>query len=92
MVRTQIYIDDEQKAALDRLSAEKETTVSGLIRQAVDQFLGKVTYDFEEALESSFGIWRHRHRIGESSEYVRKIRSEWDERDKRIQLNEAISH
>jgi len=37
MVRTQIYIDDGQKAALDRLSAEKRTTVSGLIRQAVNQ-------------------------------------------------------
>ena len=86
MVRTQIYIDDGQKAALDRLSAEKGTTVSGLIRQAVNQFLGKVTYDFEEALDSSFGIWRNRRGLGESSEYVRKIRSEWDERDKRIQI------
>jgi len=84
MVRTQIYLDNGQKTALDRLSAEREATVSDLIRQAVDQFLEKVAPDFEEALDRSFGIWRHRHRLGEPSQYVRKIRSEWKKREKRI--------
>ena len=84
MVRTQIYLDNGQKTALGRLSAERKATVSDLIRQAVDQFLERVAPDFEEALDRSFGIWRHRHKLVEPYEYVRKIRREWKERKKRI--------
>lgn len=84
MVRTQIYLDNGQKTELDRLSAERGATVSDLIRQAVDQFLDRIAPDFEEALDRSFGIWRHRHKLGEPSEYIRKIRREWQEREKRI--------
>jgi len=83
MVRTQIYLDEGQKSALNRLSAKRGATISDLIRQAVDQFVGRVTSDFDSALNQSFGIWRHRHRLGESSRYVREIRSEWEERDER---------
>jgi len=84
MIRTQIYLNEGQKSALDRLSIERGVTVSDLIRQAVNQFIGRVSPDFEEALEESFGIWRHRHKLGDPSRYVRKIRSEWNEREKRI--------
>ena len=84
MVRTQIYLDEGQKTALNRLSAERGATVSDLIGQAVDQFLGRVSPNFEEALDRSFGIWRHRQKIGESSEYVRNIRREWEDRERRI--------
>ena len=84
MVRTQIYLNEGQKLALDRLSANRGATISDLIRQAVDQFIGRVSPDFEEALDQSFGIWRHIHKFSDPSRYVRKIRSEWEERDKRI--------
>ncbi len=84
MVRTQIYLDEGQKLALGRLSAERQATVSELIRQAVDQFIGRGSSEFEEALEESFGVWRYRHRLGDSSRYVRDIRSEWEKREKRI--------
>ena len=84
MVRTQIYLDEGQKLALGRLSSERQATVSDLIRQAVDQFIGRVSSEFEEALEESFGVWRYRHRLGDSSTYVRNIRSEWKKREKRI--------
>lgn len=84
MVRTQIYLNEAQKSALDRLSAERGATVSNLIRQAVDQFIVKTSPDFEEALDRSFGMWRHRHELGETSKYVRKIRREWEARDRRI--------
>jgi hypothetical protein len=83
MVRTQIYLNEAQKSALDRLSSERGATVSALIRQAVDQFIVKKSPDFEEALNRSFGIWRHRHEFDEPNKYVRKIRREWEERDKR---------
>ena len=84
MVRTQIYLDKAQKDALNRLSAERLASVSDLIRQAVDQFIGRVSSDFEEALDGSFGIWRHRHGLDDSSRYVRNIRREWEKREKRV--------
>lgn len=83
MVRTQIYLDERQKSALEKLCVERGTSVSDLIRQAVDLFIAKASTDFDEALDLSFGIWRSRRKLGESSEYVRKIRSEWDGRDRR---------
>jgi len=83
VVRTQIYLDEKQKSALDRLSAERGATVSDLIRQAVDQFIVKKSPDFEKALDRSFGIWRHRKDLDEPNKYVRKIRQEWETRDSR---------
>lgn len=83
MVRTQIYLDEGQKSALDRLSAERGATVSDLIRQAVDQFIGNESIHFEDALDRSFGIWRNRRDLDEPSGYIRKIRSEWEEREHR---------
>jgi hypothetical protein len=83
MVRTQIYLDERQKSALEKLCVERGASVSELIRQAVDLFIAKASTDFDEALDLSFGIWRRRGKLGESSEYVRKIRSEWDSRDRR---------
>ena len=83
MVRTQIYLDEHQKSILDKLSTERGTSVSDLIRQAVDQFIAKASNDFEEALDLSFGIWKGKKEFGESSEYVRNLRSEWQKRDRR---------
>lgn len=84
MVRTQIYLDQGQKAELDRLSAERRVSVSGLIRQAIEQFLGRSPISFERALEKSFGIWRDREDIGKSSAYVRNVRREWEKRETRV--------
>ena len=83
MVRTQIYLDEGQKSALERLSAERRATVSDLIRQAVDRFIGSESIKFEDALDRSFGIWRNRRDLDEPSGYIRKIRSEWEEREHR---------
>ena len=83
MVRTQIYLNERQKSILDKLSAERGSSVSDLIRQAVDQFIAKASNDFEEALDLSFGIWRGRKEFGKSSEYVRSLRNEWQERGRR---------
>ena len=67
MIRTQIYLNEVQKSTLERLSAEGGATVSDLIRQAVDQFIGRVSPNFEEALDRSFGIWRHRREFDDPS-------------------------
>jgi Arc/MetJ-type ribon-helix-helix transcriptional regulator len=39
MTRTQIYLDDDQKAALRLLAAGSDSTVSDLVRKAVDRLL-----------------------------------------------------
>lgn len=83
MVRTQIYLDEGQKSALDRLSAERGATVSDLVRQAVDRFIGSEFIKLEDALDRSFGIWRNRRDLDEPSVYIRNIRSEWEEREHR---------
>jgi len=80
MVRTQIYLDERQKSALEKLSSKRSATISDLIRQAVDRFISKEMSDFEEVLEESFGIWRQRFGPDESEEYVRGIRKEWEQR------------
>ena len=64
-----------QKSVLDKLSAERRASVSDLIRQAVDQFIGRASTDFEEALEhlaTAIGpnlavlelIWRYGELVG----------------------------
>jgi predicted DNA-binding protein len=83
MIRTQIYLDEDMKDELDRLSHKRRVTISGLIRHAIQQYLGKESSSFPQAVERSFGIWSHREDIGESSAYVRRIRREWERRAKR---------
>jgi Arc/MetJ-type ribon-helix-helix transcriptional regulator len=39
MTRTQIYLDDDQKAALRSLAMGRDSTVSDLVREAVDRLL-----------------------------------------------------
>ncbi|MDR9363803.1 MAG: CopG family transcriptional regulator [Balneolaceae bacterium] len=39
MIRTQIYITKEEKEALDKLSKERNTTKSNIIREAFDQYV-----------------------------------------------------
>jgi hypothetical protein len=84
MVRTQIYLDERQKAQLDRLSAERRVTVSDLVRQAIDQYLGGDRSGIGAALETSFGIWKNRDDIGKGLAYVRRLRREWEKRARRI--------
>ena len=83
MVRTQIYLDERQKLALEKLSAIQGASMSDLIRKAVDQFINRVSPDFDKALDRSFGIWRHRQDLDEPSLEIRKMRSEWRDREKR---------
>ncbi len=84
MVRTQIYLDSGHKRELNQISQRRRVTVSELIRQAVEQFLGKNPSGLEEALEKSFGLWGRRRDPGSTSAYVRKVRREWEKRGKRV--------
>lgn len=53
--RTQIYLTAEQRAALDRLAANEETTLAAVIREAVDEYLDRAAPELEPTLERTFG-------------------------------------
>lgn len=78
MKRTQLYIDDSQFQLLSHISREKKTTVSDLVRRAVEKVYGRRRgkRDFVKALEASFGIWRERADLPSTDEYVRRLRKD----------------
>lgn len=74
MTRTQIYLGDDERKILDRISKATGASASELIRQAI-----RSTYRLEltreeklEALRRSAGIWADREFTG--AEYVDAIR------------------
>lgn len=84
MVRTQIYLSEEQKRTLERLSAERGVSMAKLIRDAVDRLLKEEeSTNFEVALDKSFGIWRNRKDLQDSQRFLRPLREEWQRRDER---------
>lgn len=59
MRRTNIYLDETQTEALDRLAAEEGTSRAELIRRVIDQWLsgGDSTVEADlDAIDSSFGV------------------------------------
>jgi hypothetical protein len=84
LIRTQIYLDEKQKKALDRLSAERGLSLAELVRAAVDQMLAEERerkQNFELVLNQTFGMWRDRGEI--TADFVRRARRDWDGRLKR---------
>lgn len=61
MVRTQIYLTEKEREALSDLARQTGRKQSELIRQAIDDFIGKhQPKDFQAALERVWGIWKDR--------------------------------
>ncbi len=78
LVRTQISLDDEQKAWLDRQAALRSVSMASLIRQAVREFRMREqkrgpAASFQEVLRQTSGIWQD----GDGLEYQERIRKEW---------------
>lgn len=76
--RTQIYLDDEQTARLDRRAAAEGGTRSMVIRRAVDRYLTQEERDTAEwrarwrkAVDETSGIAPH---LEEGAEYVEGLR------------------
>lgn len=69
MERTQIYLDERETAALDRVAAETGRTRSDLIREAVAIVSTEAAIT---ALELSSGAWRARTEDG--ARYVERLR------------------
>jgi predicted DNA-binding protein len=66
MVRTQIYLTDEQKRQLERLGAASGKKQSAMIREAIDGYLAnREPKDWKEAFEAVRGMWADRDDLDE---------------------------
>ena len=74
MIRTQVYLTQEQRAALAALARTTGKTQSELIREAVDRFLQAWRKHRDEALARTAGMWRDRKDLPD----FRALRKEWD--------------
>jgi predicted transcriptional regulator len=54
--RTQIYLTEAQRRRLDELAERRGTTLAGVIREAVDEYLDRVDPEAEAALKATFGV------------------------------------
>lgn len=77
MVRTQIYLTEQEQQALRALAARTGSTQSELIRLAVDGYLHRVQgTGLREDLMAAAGLWRDRNDLPE----VHDLRAEWERR------------
>jgi len=71
-MRTLVDLGDAQIQALDELSKKEKRSRAALIRQAIDDYLGKRR---DEHKGDACGLWGKRKVDGLA--YQRKVRSEW---------------
>ncbi|KKL08796.1 hypothetical protein LCGC14_2572280 [marine sediment metagenome] len=75
MIRTQIYLTKEEKAALSNLAAASGKNQSELIREAVDNLITNSSKGRRLAvLDRVAGIWKDRNDLPEFTQ----LRKEWD--------------
>jgi hypothetical protein len=75
MIRTQIYLTEGERAELGILSAATGKGQSELIRDAVDDLLGRFSADRRTAvLDNVAGIWKDRDDL---PDFV-AVRKQWD--------------
>jgi len=75
MIRTQIYLTEQERDALKALSDERGKNQSELIREAIDSLIAKFSKTQRQyALERVAGMWKDRDDLPDFS----KIRSGWD--------------
>jgi len=74
MRRTQIYLDEELYAALQKHSQRSGHSVSESIRQILRQNLKRQSHDFIQALDDIVGIWQDKSEDVEA--YLRALRQD----------------
>lgn len=75
MIRTQVYLTEEEKEALEELAERSGTSQSDLIRQAVDELVERRGAGKRlRFLRRARGMWADREDLDD----VRKLRHEWD--------------
>ena len=68
MTQTQIYLDDDQQAALRLLAAGRDSTVSDIVREAVDRLLAGELQGADWASQLSAVQARLQARLGDRSD------------------------
>ncbi len=77
MVRTQLYLDETMHARLRDLARKQGRTVSDLVREALARVYAPTGIDGRiSTLHSIEGLWRDRSDMGDSREYVRRLRKD----------------
>ncbi len=75
MVRTQLYLTDEERKALAVLAAETGKKQSELIREAIDRLIEQSSARRRDAvLRRAAGMWKDRDDLPD----FRALRREWD--------------
>ncbi|MGD2088890.1 MAG: ribbon-helix-helix domain-containing protein [Candidatus Aminicenantes bacterium] len=75
MVRTQIYLTEEEKTALNTISLQVGKKQSELIREAVDELISRYSDSRrQEILDKTAGIWKNRDDLPDFT----GLRKEWD--------------
>lgn len=75
MIRSQIYLTEEERQALARLAGETGRPQSELIREAIDAFLERqAPRDRRLRLQRAHGLWRERADLPDFA----ALRREWD--------------
>ncbi|MEX0845124.1 MAG: CopG family transcriptional regulator [Balneolaceae bacterium] len=83
MIRTQIYLTEQEKKAIEKLSDERNTTQSNIIREAIDEYVVKKKLETKKKSIMDFaGIWKDKKDIPD----VREMREGWGKRMKRLGL------
>ncbi len=75
MVRTQLYLPAPLHARLRRLARERRTTVSDLVRQALErEYAGRPGTDtWQRAVDAVTGLWGDREDLDEG--FAREVRA-----------------
>ncbi len=78
MKRTQLYMDESLFQLLTLVSLEKKTTISDLVRKAIEKVYGRRAHgkDRVKLLQAAFGIWQHRKDLPDTDTYVRALRKD----------------
>ena len=75
MVRTQIYLTEEQRNELIAMSRRQGKRQSQLIREAVDRFIeSSSSQRRREALNAAAGLWKNRSDLPD----FEAVRAGWD--------------
>jgi len=74
VVRTQLYLDESIHRRLRVLARKQGRSVSDLVRDALVKTYGAGTDERAATLHAIFGLWRDRSDLGETREYVRRVR------------------
>jgi len=77
MVRTQIYLTEEEKNGIESVTLTKGISQSEFIRQAIDKsLLDAINIDKPIILDEIAGIWANREDIPD----IRELRTAWRKR------------